>query len=92
LHKTLQGLNPRLRVVFVLRDIEELSLEQTAEALGLSVAAVKSRSWRARMQLRERLTEYFHRSRGSADAANRPTRAGLGERERSGVSEEALGA
>ena len=59
LRKTLQKLGPGLRVVFVLRDIEGFSLEQTAEALGLSVVAVKARSFRARLQLRERLSRYF---------------------------------
>jgi len=59
LRRTLQELGPGLRVVFVLRDIERLSLEQTAEALNLSVSAVKARSWRARLQLRERLSAYF---------------------------------
>ena len=59
LRKTLQQLGPGLRIVFVLRDIEGFSLEQTAEALGLSVAAVKARSFRARLQLRERLSRYF---------------------------------
>jgi len=59
LRKTLQKLGPGLRIVFVLRDIEGFSLEQTAEALGLSVAAVKARSFRARLQLRERLSRYF---------------------------------
>ena len=62
LRKTLQELGSGLRVVFVLRDIEELSLEQTAEALGLSLAAVKARSWRARLQLRERLSKYFNKA------------------------------
>ena len=60
LRKTLQELGPGLRVVFVLRDIEGLSLEQTAEALDLSLAAVKARSRRARLQLREQLSEYFN--------------------------------
>jgi RNA polymerase sigma-70 factor, ECF subfamily len=60
LRKTLQELGPGLRVVFVLRDIEGLSLEQTAEALDLSLAAVKARSRRARLQLRERLSEHFN--------------------------------
>ncbi len=49
------------RSVFVLRDIDELSTEETAEALGLSVPAVKSRLLRARLQLREKLTRYFRR-------------------------------
>jgi RNA polymerase sigma-70 factor (ECF subfamily) len=38
-----------------------LSTEETAEALGLSVAAVKSRLLRARLQLREKLTRIFKR-------------------------------
>jgi RNA polymerase sigma-70 factor (ECF subfamily) len=59
LRKTLQGLGAGLRAVFVLRDIEGLSLEQTAEVLGLSLPAVKARSLRARLQLRERLSRYF---------------------------------
>jgi RNA polymerase sigma-70 factor (ECF subfamily) len=59
LRNELQELRSRLRVVFVLRDIEELSTEQTAEVLGLTCAAVKARLCRARLQLRERLTKYF---------------------------------
>lgn len=59
----LQKLGPGLRVVFVLRDIEEFSLEQTAEVLELSVAAVKARSFRARLQLREHLSKYFRRQK-----------------------------
>ncbi len=43
------------RVVLVLRDIEGLSTEETAESLGLSVSAVKSRLLRARLQLRGKL-------------------------------------
>ena len=61
--RALQRLTPESRMVFVLRDIEGLSLEQTAEALGLSVSAVKGRSWRARLQLRERLSRYFHKAK-----------------------------
>jgi RNA polymerase sigma-70 factor (ECF subfamily) len=52
-------LRPILRAVFVLRDIESLSTDQTAEVLGLSHAAVKARLWRARLQLRESLNRYF---------------------------------
>ena len=62
LRKTLEELSHGLRVVFVLRDMEGLSLEQTAEALGLSLTAVKARSFRARLQLRERLSKYFKRA------------------------------
>jgi RNA polymerase sigma-70 factor (ECF subfamily) len=67
LRKTLQELGPGLRIVFVLRDIEGLSLEQTAEALSLSLSAVKARSWRARLQLRERLSKYFKKTEEPAD-------------------------
>jgi RNA polymerase sigma-70 factor (ECF subfamily) len=66
LSKTIQGLPAGFRTVFVLRDVEGLSTEETAEALGLSVPAVKSRLLRARLQLRDRLTKYF-RSRQGGD-------------------------
>ncbi len=56
LDKTIQGLPPGFRTVFVLRDVEGLSTEETAEALDLSIPAVKSRLLRARLQLRNRLT------------------------------------
>jgi len=59
LGKTIQGLPSGFRTVFVLRDVEGLSTEETAEALGLSIPAVKSRLLRARLQLRERLSKYF---------------------------------
>ncbi len=64
LRKTIQGLPPGFRVVFTLRDIEGLSTDETAEALGLSVPAVKSRLLRARLQLRERLSRYFRKKNG----------------------------
>jgi RNA polymerase sigma-70 factor (ECF subfamily) len=59
LQKTIQGLPASFRTVFVLRDVEGLSTEETAEALDLSIPAVKSRLLRARLQLRERLAKYF---------------------------------
>ena len=61
LDEAVQSLKPAFRTVFVLRDIEELSTEETAEALGISVPAVKSRLLRARLQLREKLTRFFKR-------------------------------
>lgn len=64
LNRAIEELPPSLRSVFVLRDIEGLSTEETAEALDLSVSAVKSRLMRARLKLRERLSLYF--SRGPA--------------------------
>ena len=59
LRNELQKLQPKLRVVFVLRDIEEMSTHETAEILQLTVVAVKSRLCRARMHLRQRLSNYF---------------------------------
>jgi RNA polymerase sigma-70 factor (ECF subfamily) len=61
LSKTIQGLPPSFRTVFVLRDVEGLSTEETAEALELSIPAVKSRLLRARLQLRERLSRFFQK-------------------------------
>jgi len=61
LDEAVQSLRPAFRTVFVLRDIEELSTEETAEALGISIPAVKSRLLRARLQLREKLTRFFKR-------------------------------
>jgi RNA polymerase sigma-70 factor, ECF subfamily len=61
LDSAIQSLKPAFRTVFILRDIEELSTEETAETLGISVPAVKSRLLRARLQLREKLTRFFRR-------------------------------
>jgi RNA polymerase sigma-70 factor (ECF subfamily) len=66
LTRTIQGLPAGFRTVFVLRDVEGLSTEETAQALDLSIPAVKSRLLRARLQLRERLSRYF-RQRASGD-------------------------
>jgi len=63
LRKTIQGLPHGFRIVFVLRDVDGLSTEETAETLGLSVPAVKSRLLRARLQLRERLSRYFRKKK-----------------------------
>ncbi|HCC56095.1 MAG TPA: RNA polymerase subunit sigma-24 [Solibacterales bacterium] len=59
LDSAVQSLAPAYRTVFVLRDIEDLSTEETAAALDLSIPAVKSRLLRARLQLREKLTKFF---------------------------------
>ena len=65
LDKSVESLAPIFRSVFVLRDIEDLSTEETAEALGISIPAVKSRLLRARLQLREKLTRLFRRKGGN---------------------------
>lgn len=57
--RAVEQLSPTLRAVFILRDIEGLSTEETSQVLNLSEAAVKTRLSRARMRLRELLTTYF---------------------------------
>lgn len=59
LRSALQKLQPAVRVVFVLRDIEGCTIEETAEVLELTQSAVKARLWRARLELRQRLSKYF---------------------------------
>jgi RNA polymerase sigma-70 factor (ECF subfamily) len=59
LEKALLELDDKYRLVFVLRDIEGLSVRQAAEALELTEATVKVRLLRARLALRERLTRKF---------------------------------
>jgi RNA polymerase sigma-70 factor (ECF subfamily) len=68
--KTLEELSPILRTVFVLRDIEGLSIDQTAEVLNVSQTAVKARLWRGRLQLREGLNKYFSKQTESAQAGS----------------------
>ena len=68
LKSAIDGLAPIYRAVFVLRDVDELSTEETAEALELSVPAVKSGLLRARLQLRDKLTRYFKRKGDDAFA------------------------
>ena len=62
LSEAMGQLSPGLRLVTQLRDVEQFSTEETAEILGLSVSAVKSRSRRARLTLREILNHYFRQS------------------------------
>ncbi len=59
LDRAIQHLPANLRVVFVMRDIEGLSIQDTAEALGLSENNVKTRLLRARLRLRQELSVYF---------------------------------
>jgi len=59
LEQAVQNLPETLRVVFVMRDIEKLSIQETAEALNLSENNVKTRLLRARLRLRQELSVYF---------------------------------
>jgi RNA polymerase sigma-70 factor, ECF subfamily len=59
LDRAVDQLGPALKAAFLLRDIEGLSVRETAEALQVSEAAVKTRLLRARLQLREHLSHYY---------------------------------
>ena len=59
LEQAIRDLPEKLRVVFVMRELEGLSTEETAEVLDVSIDVVKVRLHRARLQLRERLSAYF---------------------------------
>jgi len=59
LDEAIGRLSPALRAVFLLRDVEGLSISETAEALRIGESAVKVRLMRARLRLREELTGYF---------------------------------
>jgi RNA polymerase sigma-70 factor, ECF subfamily len=61
LDEAIDKLSPEYRIVFLLRDVEGLSTEETAELTELSVPAVKSRLHRARAFLRKELNEAFSR-------------------------------
>jgi RNA polymerase sigma-70 factor (ECF subfamily) len=55
--KAARTLSPSLRTVFLLRDVDDLSTEETANILNLTAGAVKARLFRARLQLREELSQ-----------------------------------
>jgi RNA polymerase sigma-70 factor (ECF subfamily) len=59
IQKAVDALPDIYRTVFVIRDIEGLSTEETAEALGISVPTVKTRLHRARIALRDVIGGYF---------------------------------
>jgi RNA polymerase sigma-70 factor (ECF subfamily) len=59
LDEAVDRLPANLRVVFLLRDIEGLSTQETGEVLNLSETAVKTRLSRARLRLREELSSYY---------------------------------
>ncbi len=64
-----QALPPTFRTVFLLRDVEGLSTEETAELLGITPGAVKARLFRARLHLREELSKVF-RVQGPEEGKN----------------------
>jgi RNA polymerase sigma-70 factor (ECF subfamily) len=59
IQEAVDALPEGLRTVFLVRDVEGLSTEETAELLSLSLPAVKTRLHRARLALREAIGQYF---------------------------------
>jgi RNA polymerase sigma-70 factor (ECF subfamily) len=69
--QALEALPPPYRVVLALRDVAEMDTVETAEVLGLTIAAVKSRLLRARLMVREHLAGRFARKPGWASGLRR---------------------
>jgi RNA polymerase sigma-70 factor (ECF subfamily) len=59
LDSAISGLEPDYRNVFILRDVEGIPTEETAQLVGISVPAVKTRLLRARLKLRQKLNAFF---------------------------------
>jgi RNA polymerase sigma-70 factor (ECF subfamily) len=55
LNKALNSLQEKYRIVLILRDVQQMSIAETAKALGISEENVKTRTSRARLQMRDRL-------------------------------------
>lgn len=72
LDQAIAQLPENLRLVFWLRDVEGLSIKETAEALGLSETNVKTRLLRARLRLRELLSEYYYERMGMRPEEDAP--------------------
>jgi len=75
LAEALASLDRKYREVFVLRDMEHLNIQETAEALGITVASVKTRLLRARLMLRDLLAagwEHGWFSRLPFEKGNKP--------------------
>ncbi len=61
----LHSLRPNMRMAFLLRDMEGFSMDEIADTLGLTAAAVKTCLFRARQQLRKRFSKYIEKKHGS---------------------------
>jgi RNA polymerase sigma-70 factor (ECF subfamily) len=68
LQRALASLSHSYRVVFLLRDVEGMSVADTAAMLGLSIPNVKARLFRARLKLREYLSQYFKRGKDATES------------------------
>ncbi|MFN4226745.1 MAG: RNA polymerase sigma factor [Candidatus Ratteibacteria bacterium] len=59
LNEAINSLPPKYKTIFILHDIEGLSLSEISEILSLSISTIKTRIHRSRLYLREKLSEYF---------------------------------
>ncbi|HWP92743.1 MAG TPA: sigma-70 family RNA polymerase sigma factor [Thermodesulfobacteriota bacterium] len=64
IEKAINDLPENYRIVLYLRDVEDKSSDEVANILGISVGTVKSRLHRARLFLRDKLSDYFYEWRG----------------------------
>jgi predicted DNA-binding protein (UPF0251 family) len=60
--KEVMKLPVKYRLALMLRDLEELSTEEAASALGLSIPGLKARVLRGRLMLRESMVQYFSKA------------------------------
>jgi len=81
--KALNSLPDKYRTVFVLRDVQQLSITETAQVLGISEASVKTRLSRARLKMRDTLATSFRCLSASLAARPSPGRPSRVERSRS---------
>lgn len=70
LHAAMDSLDPTLRGILLLRDLQGMDYQQVARALDIPVGTVKSRLFRARLALREALEDRTPRAAGSLDRQN----------------------
>ncbi|MCM8809851.1 MAG: sigma-70 family RNA polymerase sigma factor [Candidatus Omnitrophica bacterium] len=59
LNEAINSLPPKYKTIFILHDIDGLSISEISEILSLSISTIKTRIHRSRLYLREKLSEYF---------------------------------
>ena len=74
LDRALKSLKPIYREVFILRDVQHLDIAQTADALSITQASVKTRLLRARLQMRDALAPGFDGTWTAGDASYKKVR------------------
>jgi RNA polymerase sigma-70 factor (ECF subfamily) len=70
IERGIAGLSPRLREVFVMRDVQQFNIAETANILRITQQSVRTRLLRARLAMRDALAP-FARTEGKAKAARR---------------------